>query len=711
VKLKIQQQYAVASQQPLLEANGKSSADGTMCVLFIYNFADDIDLEDKDEVSEVINDVKELLMPFKCLVHVAVMVGDVLSNSGSVERTAIVEATFDSVESGQLARNVLNGAMIGGRSIDIEIDVHDDGENLDRESNYNHGSDGNRAATCSSQSNASCDLPPATPCPPDVALYGGGTASCVSGVLLLEHIVTKDNMEDEDEVQEVLRDLREICGTYGSVASVWIEQRTTTRSDDAVDGTVGNEGNVDDYCTGVTKPSLLPWALLQYSSLELAAHAVSNLNGVVICGSRIEARLYDWVALNQSLFSEDFFIGSTVCDCATEGLTNSSSAPSTYSSHALRLKRFIRMDQIEDEEEEQELLQDLQSLLASEIPNIDISIRNCIFIRQISSTEKGDDDSDADVDLDVLVMLQSLEDSLRVMHYLNNRLISGELLSMDILLLICGLPDSTTDSPTEGSRVALFSYSAPFHLDVLRTNQHFILPLDIYHLCDCRKRAVVVVRNYFTDEDLHEDGCFEDIAQMKSDLHALAAGRAHSIDCNKPRCEGILNSCQIYRGGGGCAGAVSEDADYVAMVSFRSLIDAEEALLHLDGRLIGGVCISARLELMDQQRGGMDVEVVEVAANSLAISPCTTPSESSLKGRILSNKSCIAAEAIVYSTAPIDSGPVNNGVTTSEASISELQIGGKFKVAKTLPKQTFHASPKLAIPVSDHSFLLTCSDD
>ena len=42
-----------------------------------------------------------------------------------------------------------------------------------------------------------------------------------------------------------------------------------------------------------------------------------------------------------------------------------------------------------------------------------------------------------------------------------------------------------------------------------------------------------------------------------------------------------------------------EEGEYVAMVAFRSLPDAEEALLHLDGRVIGGVSISARLDVMN----------------------------------------------------------------------------------------------------------------
>jgi hypothetical protein len=56
----------------------------------------------------------------------------------------------------------------------------------------------------------------------------------------------------------------------------------------------------------------------------------------------------------------------------------------------------------------------------------------------------------------------------------------------------------------------------------------------------------------------------------------------------------------------------------------------------------------------------------------------------------------------------MESGPVDDddGAATSNceaaaAAMSELQVGGKFQVAKTLPKQTFHESPKLAIPVND----------
>jgi hypothetical protein len=153
------------------------------------------------------------------------------------------------------------------------------------------------------------------------------------------------------------------------------------------------------------------------------------------------------------------------------------------------------------------------------------------------------------------------------------------------------------------------------------------------------------------------------------------------------------------------------------MVAFRSLPDAEEALLHLDGRVIGGVSISARLDNVMNQPNSLSMgEVNEVASNglssSLLLSPpvppgcITTPAERSQKGRIVSNKSCIAAEAVVYSTSSIERGPVDDGSSTScetAAAISELQIGGKFQIAKTLPKQTFHESPKLAIPVSDHT--------
>lgn len=740
MKLKIRDTVTCPAplQQPLTGVSGDSFTDITTCILSIYDFVDDIDLEDKDEVGEVISDVKELFMPFGCLSHVAVMVGDVFSPSGSVERTALVEATFDSLASAQSARSVLDGAMIGGRAIDIELH---DGKSLDVERKSYHGTDENRTGVasetghidpCPSHSNSNSSVLPVSPCPPHTTPQDdAGAMSYMSIVLMLEHIVTRDNMEDEDEVQEVLRDMREICGTYGPVTSVWIEQlmRSSRSGDDALDrcATIGGHDNdksvADDYCVSATKPSLLPWVLLQYSSLGLATRAVSNLDGLMISGSRIEASLYDWMAYNQGVFSDDFFIGGI----AIAGLIPPSSAPSiSYGScplHALRLKRFIRMDQIDDEDEEQELLQDLQSLLAHEIPHIEISNRNCVFIRHLPSTEK---DNDADEDLDVIVIVSSIEDSLRAMHYLSDRLISGELLSMDILQLITCAPhccDGSTERPGDGSRVALFSYSAlSCQLDILRTNEYFAYPLRIGHLCDHRERAVVVVRNYFTDEDLQEDNeggcCFEDIAQMKSDLHALAVGTAQSSDCHKPRCEGILNSCRIYRGGsGGGGGAVREEVEYVAMVAFRSLPDAEEALLHLDGRVIGGVSISARLDNVMNQPNSLSVgEVNEVASNglssSLLLSPpvppgcITTPAERSQKGRIVSNKSCIAAEAVVYSTSSIERGPVDDSSSTScetAAAISELQIGGKFQIAKTLPKQTFHESPKLAIPVSDHT--------
>jgi hypothetical protein len=206
--------------------------------MWVYNFVDDVDSQDEDELQEVCNDLLSLIEGAGGLVRVRVMAGT------SASAAPYVEVLFNSESGAKRAAEAITGVICGGRPILAETtaDVH----------------------TIES--------------PPERQLHESGATP---GRVSFFGWASIDEVADAEDAQEVLNDAHEICSSFGRITRVWLERRSCTAFAHVphMDPS-GSEGNIT--C-----------AMVQCSTVQCAVIIAQALDGKTVGGSTISAALYD----------------------------------------------------------------------------------------------------------------------------------------------------------------------------------------------------------------------------------------------------------------------------------------------------------------------------------------------------------------------------------------------------------------------------------
>ena len=201
-----------------LEANvsgpGEGTDGGTVIVVVLENILSEDDFEDEDCLAESTDDIRALAEQFGTV--------EELTSRIDGERKGQVHVTYKGdVSTGQIAATKLNGMVIGGSSITARV--------------LNDGA-------------ASAKSDKAVP------------------VLILENMLTEDDFEDEDCLQESVEDILTMCKEIAEVASI----KAHTEGD--------QRGQVHVFYAGD-------------EGADHAKSAVAAFNGKVVGGETISARL------------------------------------------------------------------------------------------------------------------------------------------------------------------------------------------------------------------------------------------------------------------------------------------------------------------------------------------------------------------------------------------------------------------------------------
>ncbi len=219
--------YASVREPPVDGSGGLLvSATTRSSTLLLENVLTEEDLQDSDCLQESLNDIKEL-----CLSYGAV--------SDIVAKGSAVKVTYqDNEENSTLAKTAakgLNGIVLGGITVKASVLTTVDGE----EDILNHSID-------------------------------------------LYNIITKDDMEDEDCMEESLADVEKLASKYGKVMSINVCKAEGDFKNDPTKAYVRIQFAGDE-------PSVIPKALEGFS-------------GMVIGGQIISASLPSSVAMSQQTF-------------------------------------------------------------------------------------------------------------------------------------------------------------------------------------------------------------------------------------------------------------------------------------------------------------------------------------------------------------------------------------------------------------------------
>lgn len=563
----------------------------------ICNYVDDIDLGDELEVRETVSELRGLLQPLGSIEEIRILVSTVDDTEGS----AYAEVTFTTQGSASSAIAAINGLVCGGRALVATLDCAD-AVRIEATEKITGNTD------LDFSSHYTAEVKP----PPSVALY-------------LHNLVSSDGMDDAEEVQEVLSEVKELCQVFGDIHSVWIEPHHRASCVQAV----------PQLLSCHSAATMLPWCCIVYSDVRSAADAVLVLRDQVVAGNSIHASLLDYNAYTQGHYCDEYL--ADLFETSGE------------SRNAVRLHGFVTCDEVGSEEEQAEVTENVLSVFAEAGQPV------CDEAVQIGLGK--------DSTVDIEVTLPNLQNCCDARRIIGKMVIGGQPMQADIVQHRIGVPLPRT-------------------------------------LCSASGEAVVVVRNYLSADDLQGDS--EDLVAAKKDLLALTCTTNTTHDASSDQYVLRVYIHHADNEGQGAHGE-QEEAAYVVGVAFTQESATQEAMLHLDERLIAGVPLKAEVGLYH-------TPVKETVEGSPRTANITLEINAEIpKGAAYSHPGeafvCIYAEQFSTHTQQPGEDPDRKGPAQpaqdgdEEPGDSAGPAESKYAQAVVLPKLDPHAAPRLPIPV------------
>lgn len=296
--------------------------------LQLHNFVNFEDIIDEDEKAEICSDVQKLLSPFGKIIRIQIF----RPSSSLKSMQCFVSATFSDAKFAAAAAKGINGLIFGGNTLRAflsETDKHMDLSVVSISLNETHVAH-NSFVTKAQDDGEGADLESSA---------DEGTFA----VVCIEDLINSSDVTDADEVAEILSDLRTLCGAFGTVSEVWIEQLPPLIQKESL------------RWRGISRDA--PFGLICYSHLEDAISSICRLHGRVIGGQRVLASLYEHNAYEREEFHAQHLIDIF--------LEKNAAGDWKKESYAIRFERFLRTEQLEDEDEMVEIFADVEKIFNS----------------------------------------------------------------------------------------------------------------------------------------------------------------------------------------------------------------------------------------------------------------------------------------------------------------------------------------------------------
>jgi len=187
--------------------------------VLLYNLVTPGELEDDDEFEEIASDVGEMCERYGKLVSVAI------PRAPDAEHAGVVLVLYADFAGAEAALAEFNGKIVGGRTI--------------------------RAEAYATR--------------PAASQGGSGAPGAFSRTVHIQHLVSVEEVVDDDEFEEIESDVRDMCAKFGTVAALAIPR-------DAADERAGV-------------------VTVEYATAEEARAAVTDLDGKVVSGRSLIAKM------------------------------------------------------------------------------------------------------------------------------------------------------------------------------------------------------------------------------------------------------------------------------------------------------------------------------------------------------------------------------------------------------------------------------------
>lgn len=661
----------------------KTLASSAGSVIHVYNYIDDVDCSDPDEAMEACNDLKDLLQSTGNILGINVLSLNNQQGQKISQYSSFVEVTLSNLNEAISAVEAINGIICGGKPIlaalkDIQI----------------------------------CDIPistgmnNSTSMQPSLSTNSASSTNQLSssGRIIISNMITEDVLQDEEEMQEIISDVHDLCSMFGSISRVWAEYCPSllALSKPSCDephtilalSKIGlDEPHTPLGCIIPVQPRD-PWVLLQCTSVDSAMTAISNLRGKIVGGSTILADYYDYYSYTHDVYDEKLII----TDIEVE------------SSIWLRLRGFASLDEISDEDERAEVLDNLLALLL--LAGIDSTQDAVRFIRFPESCM--DVENPSVLLLDVCVPVVGVSQAMSARAHLAQQCMAGKALQVDVVTM----------------QLSALTTPSGLYYDAAKSSDEYICR----SICNCRGSMVVVVRSFLTLEDLEEE---DGLVQVKRDLLQLAfvpSDHVHTISAGTVSRVHIVSNNNIItvpigsNDADGNSGSSSfGSAGYVVGVDFRVETDALDAMLQLDGRMVSGASLTvhcySHIEGFEStcRDGSIDFATRSIIASKEYNTELTSDYAQGTARAPLDMQKYRCVFSVGYEQPTLSSSldqlptaldhcshdspsPLTVDSTTqnvAEVGDSEKTPNGmsKYREARAVPKLEVHSQPNLPLPV------------
>lgn len=273
--------------------------------LRVYNFVDDVDTQDEDELQEVCNDLLDLVSAAGGIYRLRIIA------DGGQSSSPYVEVLFHSEQCAVRAAGAINGVVCAGKTIVAQVAVEAQA--------------------------VSTTVPPSSVGPS--AIEESASTLDEPGRVSLFDWVSMAEVTDAEEAQEALNDAHELCSSFGRISRVWLERRQsismhTTSSAVAAEGRDGTTG--------------LPWMAVLFSNLAAALACVQAWEGKIVGGTAVSACVYDRASYEQGMLADAGRV-----------------AQSSGIEWCVRFVSFAADEEVADSDERVELMSNLAVLLQS----------------------------------------------------------------------------------------------------------------------------------------------------------------------------------------------------------------------------------------------------------------------------------------------------------------------------------------------------------
>lgn len=612
------------------------------CTVLIFNFFCAAELSDEEEREEVLSNAREVLSTFGTIESLEMGIEPLPSSSisavtATVDSCDCVIARFGDYSAAQSATAHLQGLTFGGATVSLHLVSNNRPFN-----SVPSRTSIDKVATRSNVNIASpvhsrhdnVDTPVPSPSTDVIHSPGPGISQhmVVSAVeslqqqyalpatLFVENMLEEADARDPEETAELLNDIRSLCEGFPSLCSVWLEQRTRRHVDPSISsftvtgsGSGGNDGDnegegaslgdhsLTSYISStecIAIPSGLPWALIEFNDLKTAINCIHAIKSSKsdeqpsnqFHGQFLQPRLYNYSAYLGHQFEDKWFIDIN---------------PDL--SFGIILHQFVEHDQLVDEEEKEDIIDDIRAILFSSVnlqqSSGDIAISFWESIQTQTMSTINSTDLDTSHLLHVLVTCSTLDACCTALDHLHSQVVTGSRVSASIVSMTIDQVVFSQDS-TKGD------IGAVLHCNLVHTGSNagavvavtdcaFLTLSDSIDAKDriddeyeknLRTELLLYIRNqihshYSSSEYIHIKRVALITTSNSSSNSAMSKIDLISVDSQSE----AKNLSDINF-------PVDLPTTIVACISFNSHIDAERAMLKLDGSLVGGSKINVYLE-------------------------------------------------------------------------------------------------------------------